>query len=139
MYNLDVEEVFLLSESTNNSNGRSRYKKKFHPLHDLGIERGLPRSDLIDLKYEKMFFSAYDNVNRYIIKENIAKDEFKDFNVKVQDQIFRDIHDNNYIANQIRYGGDNIEEKQTRKYYLSKALNRNDKYEHKVEKTMEKA
>lgn len=130
--------MFLLSEIEKNNTQASNRSDKFFPLYSSGNERGLPRLDLINTQFEKMFFDVDKKVNKIVLNENIFNDDFDKFNEKIQDRIIRDIYDKDFHAIPIKQGGNTLSLDQNQDYMLAKVIRRNKKYDKNIGKIYRK-
>ncbi len=85
-----------------------------------------------------MYFEVDNKIRDYIVKENIAKDEFNYFNHIIQDKILRDIHDKDYVANPLKLDGDDLTKDQKHEFYMNRVFHRNHKYQNKVNRMKDK-
>ena len=109
----------------------------FHPMFEFGIEKDIPRLDMISSNYDRLFFDAKQNAKKLIINKNIVKDDFDNFNKKIQDNILRDLHNNDFISTANRSSGINLMEKQKNEYFINKIKNKNCNYETRVNEIKE--
>jgi len=101
-------------------------------LYSSGNERGHPRLDLINTRFEKMFFEVDKKVRKKVLNENILNDDFDKFNEKIQDRILRQIHDKDFQAIPIKYDSDNLEYDETHQYMIAKVMKKNLKYDKNI-------
>jgi len=132
----DFEES--LSEKANYKTRKSLEEDKFIPLYSSGADKGYPRLDLINKRFEQMFFDVDKKVGNRVLNENIIYDDFDKFNENMQDEIMRDIYDKNFSAKPMRNPGDDLDVKKKKEYFISKISRRNKKYDKKINKIYQK-
>lgn len=107
-------------------------------MYSSGNDKGLPRLDLINTKFEKMFFDVDKKVSKIVLNENIVNEDFNKFNDQIQDRIIRDIYDQDFQASIIKKNQNALEFNQSHQYVLSKVMRRNKKYDKNIGKIFQK-
>lgn len=123
-----------MSETERKNTLASNNSDRFFPLFPSGNDRGYPRLDLMNTKFEKMFFDVEKKVNNVVLNENIFNDDFDKFNVKIQDKIIREIYDKNFQAIPIKQASSSLDFDMSKQYMIAKVVRRNDKFNKNIKK-----